>query len=67
MHKQAELHAIEHQLNLHTVEERELVLLAGRQEVLNVTKDKLASKLEMLYLSMVKRQETIQKDSSKLT
>ena len=67
MHKQAELYAIEHQLNLHTVEERELVLLAGRQEVLNVTKDKLASKLEMLYLSMVKRQETIQKDSSKLT
>ena len=65
VHKQTVLHEIEQHLNLNTVEERELVLLAGRQEVLKVTKDKLASKLEMLYLSIVKKQETIQKDTSK--
>ena len=64
MHKLAELRVLEQRLVLHTDTHREITLLAGRQEILNITKEKLASRLEMLYLSLMKRQETIRKDSS---
>jgi len=61
----AELHGMEQQLNLHTEEEKQIMLYAGRQEILSFTKEKLASRLEMLYLSVMKQQEIIQKDTSK--
>jgi len=58
------LHDLENRLGLTTQDNRESVVQSGRQEVLNKTKERLASPLEMLHLSILKKQETIAKDTS---
>ena len=60
------LHDLENRLGLTNQDERESVLQRGRQEVLNQTKERLASHLEMLHLSIMRKQETITKDTSLL-
>ena len=60
------LQDLENRLGFTSQDERESVLQRGRQEVLNQTKERLASHLEMLHLSIMRKQETITKDTSML-
>ena len=59
-----QLHLMEQQFNFRNNDEKSIVLAHGRQEVLSSSKRKLQGKMEMLYLSIMKRQEGIQKESS---
>ena len=49
-----------------TFEDKNDVLERGKQEVLSATMHKLQGKMEMLYLIIIRRQDGIQKESSRL-
>ncbi|XP_065901149.1 uncharacterized protein [Dysidea avara] len=62
--KQQQLLTMEQQFNFGSFEERHDVLAHGKQEVLTTTMNKLRGKIEMLYLTIIRRQDGIQKEST---